>query len=322
MFLEDADRRGFLAAAAELPERFGLEVHAFVLTDNQYHLLVRTGASNLSHAMRWLNVNYAVKFNRAHRWHGAVFAGRFKGILIQEKSKVVEVARYVHLNPVRMGGPSSSKREQRRAGVLRCQNPAKELIRRRLRTLREHAWSSWRIYMGWVPNPGWLITSVIDRACGGRSRSERRTALKAYTEQPILKGVLESPWEGLVGGVVLGDIAYARKLLSKGRLKEEAQSGARWMRRQVEWKGLVRAAEKIRGEPWKLWAERHADWGRDGVMYVAVRYGGMRLVEVVRQAGMKYYAAAQAVRRFAQALADDPGRKKFVAKLRNAVSTT
>jgi hypothetical protein len=56
-------------------------------------------------------------------------------------------------------------------------------------------------------------------------------------------------------------------------------------------------------------------------MHVAVRHGGMRLGEVVRQVGIKYQAAAQAVRRFAQALADDPERKRFVVRLRSRLST-
>ena len=56
-------------------------------------------------------------------------------------------------------------------------------------------------------------------------------------------------------------------------------------------------------------------------MYVAVRHGGMRLAEVVREVGMKYQAAAQGVKRFARALAEDPERKRFVAKLRNLLST-
>ncbi len=139
--------------------------------------------------------------------------------------------------------------------------------------------------------------------------------MKAYTEQPIRQGVLESPWEGLVAGVVLGESVYARKLLSGRKVNEEEQTPARQMRRRVGWQELVGAAEKIRGEPWDRWAERHGDWGRDGVMYVAVRHGGMRLAEVVRSVGLKYQAAAQAVKRFAQTLADDPERKRFVAKL-------
>jgi len=100
LFLDEADRRRFLGVVAELPERFELEVHAFVLMPNHYHVLVRTREANLSQAIHWLNVSYAVKFNWAHRCRGTVFQGRFKGVLIQEEDKAVEVARYVHLNPV------------------------------------------------------------------------------------------------------------------------------------------------------------------------------------------------------------------------------
>jgi hypothetical protein len=155
--------------------------------------LVRTTEPNLSQAMGWLNVSYAVKFNWAHRWRGTVFQGRFKSVLIQEESKALEVARYIHLNPVRVGGLGLSKSDQRRARVLGCENPGRELVKRRMAVLREHRWSSWRIYDGAELNPGWLATDVIGRGCGGRSRDERKAALKAYTEQPIRQGVLESP---------------------------------------------------------------------------------------------------------------------------------
>ena len=105
-------------------------------------------------------------------------------------------------------------------------------------------------------------------------------------------------------------------MLSGRKVNEEEQTAVRRMRRRLGWQELVRSAEKIRGEPWDRWAERHGDWGRDGVMYVAVRYGGMRLAEVVGQVGLKYQAAAQAVKRFGQAMGDDPKRKRFVSELR------
>src|SRR5215203_3981083 len=109
LFLDDADRRRFLGPVSELPERFGLEMHAFVLMPNHYHLMVRTTEANLSQAIRWLNVSYAIKFNWAHRCRGTVFQGRFKSVLIQEESKAVEVARYLYLNPVRIEGLGLSK---------------------------------------------------------------------------------------------------------------------------------------------------------------------------------------------------------------------
>ena len=67
-------------------------------------------------------------------------------MLIPEESKAVEVAGYIHLNPVRIGGLGFSKEDQRRARVLGCENPGQELVKRRLEVLREYRWSSWRIY--------------------------------------------------------------------------------------------------------------------------------------------------------------------------------
>ena len=101
----------------------------------------------------------------------------------------------------------------------------------------------------------------------------------------------------------------------------EEQAPARVLRRRVHWQKLVKAAERIRGKRWEDWAERHGDWGRDGLMYVAVRYGGLRLTEVVREVRMKYQAAAQGVKRFGQALAEDSDRRRFVAKLKELKST-
>jgi putative transposase len=321
LYLDEADRRRFLAALAEWPERSGLEVHAFVLMDNHYHLLVRTTQANLSHAIRWLNVTYAVKFNWAHRTHGTVFEGRFKAVLIQEQGKAVEVARYLHLNPVRIGGLGLSKQDQRRARVAGCENPGEELVKRRLEVLRKHRWSSWPVYVGAEANPGWLETGVIGRGCGGRSRAERRAALQAYTEAPIRQGVLESPWAGLVGGMVLGEWEYARGLLSGRKVSQEEQTPVRRMRQRVRWVELVKAAEKIKKEKWEQWAARHGDWSRDAVMYVATRSGGLRLAEVAPEAGLKYQAAAQAVKRFGQALPEDPKRQRFVAALQRDMST-
>lgn len=125
--------------------------------------------------------------------------------------------------PLRIEGLGLGKSDQRRARVLGCENPKRELVRGRLETLRNYPWSSWRVYIGMESNPGWLETGLIGRACGGRSRSEQRAALKAYTEEPIRQGVLESPWEGLIGGAVLGDTEYARKLLLGRNASDQEQ---------------------------------------------------------------------------------------------------
>ncbi len=135
LFWDNRDRQRFLGLVSELPGRFRLEIHAFVLMDNHYHLLVRTREPNLSHAVRWLNVTYSRRFNWAHRQVGHVFQGRFKAVVIQDARGVCEVARYVHLNPVRVEGLGLGKVEQRRAKVPGSKDPGAVLVARRLALL-------------------------------------------------------------------------------------------------------------------------------------------------------------------------------------------
>ncbi|HVM60546.1 MAG TPA: transposase, partial [Verrucomicrobiae bacterium] len=77
IFRDDEDRRRFLERVAQVTERCGVIVHAYVLMDNHYHLLVETPQANLSAAMQWLGVSYTVGFNRRHRRVGHLFQGRF-----------------------------------------------------------------------------------------------------------------------------------------------------------------------------------------------------------------------------------------------------
>jgi putative transposase len=323
LFRSDQDRRRFLGLVAELPDRFRIEVHAFVLMDNHYHLVVRTPEANLSDGVRWLNVSYSCRFNWAHGLTGHVFAGRFKAVIIQEAKGVCEVARYVHLNPVRIGGQGLGKEAQRRAKVVGVADPGRELVARRLAALHGFVWSSWRVYAGAAPRPDWLETGVVGRGCGGSSRAMQQAALREYTEAPVRQGRLASPWEQLVGGCVLGDAEYARALCRQTRADASEQTEVRRIRRseRVAWQEYVAAAEAILGRPWSAMVTVHGDWGRDGVLYAATRYGGYRLAELINQvAGLRYQAAAQGVRRFRLGLGNDSAKERFLAKLRSKLS--
>ena len=91
-------------------------VHAYVLMNNHYHLLMETPRANLSQTMQWLNVSYSVWFNRRHRRVGHLFQGRFKAILVEPEVWGLELSRYVHLNPVRLGELGLGKESRRSSG--------------------------------------------------------------------------------------------------------------------------------------------------------------------------------------------------------------
>ena len=103
VFLDDDDRRRFLALLAETAERRGWTCHAYCLMDNHYHLLVETSSADLGRGMRQINGVYTQRFNRAHGRAGHVFQGRYKAILVEKQAYLLELSRYVVLNPVRAG---------------------------------------------------------------------------------------------------------------------------------------------------------------------------------------------------------------------------
>lgn len=94
----DSDRFHFLELLAELNERFGSRVHAYVLLDNHFHLLLETPEPNLSRTMQWLGVSYSIWFNQRHGRAGHLFQGRFKAVVVEDDAGWQELARYEYGN--------------------------------------------------------------------------------------------------------------------------------------------------------------------------------------------------------------------------------
>jgi REP element-mobilizing transposase RayT len=101
IFKDDKDRESFLNTLKRVNDRYHWLCHAYCLMNNHYHLVVETPEGNLSKGMRQLNGVYTQSYNRRHRRVGHIFQGRYKAILVQKESHLLEVCRYVVLNPVR-----------------------------------------------------------------------------------------------------------------------------------------------------------------------------------------------------------------------------
>ncbi len=123
----------FLTLLEEIKENFGIEIHAYCLMSNHYHLLLQTPRGNLSRAMRHLNGVYTQRHNRLLKKDGSLFRGRFKAILIDAENYLLHVSRYIHLNPVD-------------ANLI--ENP------------ENYPWSSFRYY-GAEKKPNWLTSEEI-----------------------------------------------------------------------------------------------------------------------------------------------------------------
>ena len=182
IFLDDEDRQCFMDVLGECIERFHWLCHAYCLMDNHYHLLIETPEGNLSFGMRQLNGIYTQRFNPRHGRIGHVFQGRFKAILVERESYLLELCRYVVLNPVRAGMVANAA---------------------------QYPWSSYPAMTGATPTPEWLYTDWLL----SQFANDRATARRKYA-QFVSEGIgAASPWVALKGQVLLGTEAFVENLL-------------------------------------------------------------------------------------------------------------
>ncbi len=232
--------------------------------------------------------------------------GRFGADLVQDDAGWQEVARYVHLNPIRVArfGLDKSARAASHAGPIA--GPSAELVAERLRGLREYRWSSYPGYAGYRQGLSWVWREPLERLCGGNTELERRAALRQYTEEPLRQGVLEPPWQRLVGGLVLGTVGFAEKLRQQAWGNPREQKALRASTRAASWDQIVAAVEQAKGERWNEFAERHGDWGRDAALWLGRCTGRLRLAELGRLVGnLDYAVVSKAVARLEQRMRSD-----------------
>jgi putative transposase len=100
IYQTERHRELFLTILGEASILFGIEIHAYCLMDNHYHLLIKTPRANLSRAMRHINGVYTQRYNRLVKKDGSLFRGRYKAIIVEKNDYLLQVSRYIHLNPV------------------------------------------------------------------------------------------------------------------------------------------------------------------------------------------------------------------------------
>ena len=148
---------------------------------NHYHLLIETPDANLSHGMRQLNGVYTQRFNRSNNRVGHVFQGRYKGILVEKQSYLLEVARYIVLNPVRA-----------------------EMVR----AAKDWPWSSYRATAGLAGVPDWLHVDWL-LASFGRTKAVAIAAYRRFVSDG--KGQ-SSIWAELRNQVYLGSTDFVAEM--------------------------------------------------------------------------------------------------------------
>lgn len=297
---DDRDYAHFLELLGVMHERYAIEIHAYVLMPNHYHLLIRTPAHNVSQAMQWLNVSYSVWYNRRHNRVGPLFQGRFKSVLIDgEGTWALETCFYLHLNPIRVQALGLGKRERREEGSGR-QFAGEEQARRRIETLRMYRWSSYRAYAGYQSKAKWLETAELMRRSGGWERMRQRI------EEYVKQGVEEDGVARIKARLLLGSQTFLESMRKRVRSVSKEQPDRKMLERFVKFDRIVKVVEAMTGKKWHEFCNLHGDSGRDMVLYLARLKSGLTLGAIGELAGgLHYKTVGKAIERFSRKLKTD-----------------
>jgi len=193
IYYDEKDKIRFLQFLVKIVKQYGWYCHAYCLMSNHYHLLIETPEPNLSRGMKRLNSLYSLTFNKRHRRVGHVLQGRYHSIVVEKHSYLLELSRYIVLNPVR---------------AHMVENPD------------EWIWSSYRGTAGIVePAPPLTVDWILFQF--SRRKSTAREMYKEFVRQGC---ECSSPWENLEGDLFLGEPGFAQSVRQK--LEEQTTSVA------------------------------------------------------------------------------------------------
>ncbi len=279
--VDDEDRQRFVRTLASMVEEHEVVCHAWVLMTNHYHLVIETPRANVSQAVKHLNTLYSQAYNRRHDRVGHLFQGRFSGILVDKETYLLEVCRYVVLNPVRAGlAPSAA----------------------------DWPWSSYGATSALVPCPPWLTVDWLLGHFGTR----RAIAASAY-QRFVAEGLVRdrSLWSEMRGRAVLGSEAFVtdirtrvgavddRELLSPVAAPRPDTPGMEEMLNGVSAAYRLTVAELLDPDTRHMEARRVA-------MYLVRRVARQGLATAAARFGIGIAAVSKAVRAVASRVQEDP----------------
>ena len=295
VFTDKGDYQKFVELLKETTETWHLRVSAFCLMPNHYHLLVQTPDGNLSRCMRHIDGVYTQRFNRVHQCDGPLFRGRYKSILLDADSYLLELVRYIHRNPVRAG-----------------------LTQR----LEDYGWSSHRGYLSRTQRWNWLhkeyVLSMFSENKAERVRRYGRFVAMADKEE--LSKVYEGKkWPSVLGpeGFVntIKEEFFSRKIDDEVPESRQLAPDPDWIKKTVcEFYGidktdLIRSRRGVFNEP------------RNVAIYLSRRLRGDSLREIGDRFGInKYNSVSSVIERVRGLLARDRGFRDKVENLYRRLS--
>ena len=189
IYFSKTDYEKFLYYVAQAKKKFGIKIYSYVLMSNHYHLVIETPEANLCKTMQYINGSYTTYLNIKRRRSGHLFQGRYKAIIVDRDNYLLELSRYVHMNPVR-------------AKIV--EKP------------EEYVYSSYRTYITRKRDSIVSVQQVLEMISGEKGYAKQK--YKKFVEAAIGRDPDDTHKE-VYGGIILGNTSFIKETL--GRIKEE-----------------------------------------------------------------------------------------------------
>ena len=259
IFSDPEDFKAFVALLKDSAEHWNVRISAYCLLANHYHLLIQTPLGNLSRFMRHLNGIYTQRYNRAHKCDGQLFRGRYKAILVEEDSYLLELVRYIHRNPLK-------------AGIVE--------------SIDRYEWSSHNAYLSEEKQSAWLykdfILAMLDIDAKQRLKAyqkfiaqddaEEITAMFDRKKMPSILGTEE--FIGQIKNRFFADKQH-RQVPDSGQLAPEADQiiEAVCQHYGIEQSRLMHSVRGVSNEPRNVAIYLIRTLRRDGLLSISTRFG-------------------------------------------------
>ena len=295
--LTDDDRKLFLATAGEMAERFDIDLFAYVLMDNHYHLLLRTNRANLCKSMQWFGATYTKRFNLRHNRSGHLFQGRFKNMLVQNDAYLLQLSYYIHRNPLRAG-----------------------MVKR----LADYKWSSYRAYAYGQSHRNWLNRKVILSQFTNVKDQQHayRDNIQKYSKKE------QRVWEDLRHGIFIGTEKFVKKI-KKRYLPDMPHAELPHQKQVIKDVNIEKVISKAAGilncdmnicrESARVSKAVKTD--RDLLIYIAWQSGVVTNQEIGEKFGLTYSAVSQRVRVIKEMLITDKALERKYRRLKSLIKS-
>ncbi len=277
IFRNEADRKIFLDRLRRSLDIFHVTLLAYACMPNHFHLLILTPEGNLSEFMRHFNISYTSAFNRKYNRAGHLYQGRYKAFLIDADNYLLEVSRYIHLNPIRM--------------------KSREKMAERWRDLMTSDATSLPGYVSEGQRKEFISYRIIMDYLGGDNHSGR-TAYLGFMQEGI-KGSLPNPLESGKGRSIVGSADFTeriRKLIGKGKESAREQPDFRRLHKRFEPDELIAHFSMLtgKGKDEVCVRGRHSP-ERSMLMEILYRFSMLTQPEIGKlMGGIDYSAVSQA----------------------------